>query len=611
MDDNNLFSESTITGSLTNRAIQYSDRITLQSWFDASGRKTDEIHSVRWSSSKNNIRTLSKGLIELGLQPFDRAAVCGPNTPRWVTAVFSILTCRAAFVPIYPTSKTDDIWWCLKDSSSKIVFCHEKEHLDKVLQIKERLDVLEWIIVMDPDGNHKVPGVLSYDELMQRGKESSISEPEIDRLIKETGEEDIASIIYTSGTTGRPKGVMLSNKNFISQRAVASEFDFTPDDIWLGHLPMCHSLGFTVDLLNSGHQGGTLFIADSIETEEMRKNLRTCRPTVMTSVPRLWEKLYLQINMKVRERPGIIQGLVQWAVNTGKKKFSLTVEQKKVPFALEFKSMLAGRIFRRIREEAGLDRLRVCITGGGPIHPDLIYYFGAIGINLYQGYGLTETSPVTHTCTPANNKIGTIGKPIPDTLCKIADDGEILIKGPQVMRGYLNNPEATAETFTEDGFFKTGDIGEVDADGFYRITDRKKELIITSGGKNIAPQPIQDSFKIDPFFEQVYAAGDNRKYISALIVPNFTILEEWAAERGLKFNSREEMTGNEEVRKLYKERVDKINATLSKYESIKRFALLPDEFSEKGGELTPTLKMKRRFIEEKYKDIIDTLYDGE
>lgn len=608
MENQPVYSESIIIGSLMNRALRHGDKVSIQSWFDLEGRKTGEVHSVTWAESRNYIITIAKGLQSLGLKPHDRAAVCGPNTPRWCTAVFSIIMCRATFVPIYPTSKSEDVWWCLHDSASKIIFCHGREHLDRVLENKKRLNELKWIIVMDPDVKCSEPDVLSFAELLKRGKAAEIEDAEIERLIDDAKEDDLAAIIYTSGTTGRPKGVMLTNKNFISQRSVAGDFNFTPDDIWLGHLPMCHSMGFTSDLLNSGHQGGILFIADSIETEEMRKNLRKCRPTVMTSVPRLWEKLYLQINMKVKERPAFVRRLVHRALETGKKKFRLEMERRPIPFSLRIKSILAGRIFRRIRKEAGLDRLRICITGGGPIHPDLLIFFGAIGLNIYQGYGLTETSPVTHVCTPVNNIIGTIGKAIPDTFCRIAEDGEILIKGPQVMRGYLNNPEATKETFTEDGFFKTGDIGMMDENGFVRITDRKKELIITSAGKNIAPQPVQDAFNTEPYIEQIYVTGDGRNYLTALVVPNFEFLESWAKEKGIKFSDRRELIDKEEVGKLFNEIIEKTNKTLSKYETIKKFALLTQEFSESTGELTPTLKMKRKFIEQKYCDIIAGLY---
>jgi len=258
-----------------------------------------------------------------------------------------------------------------------------------------------------------------------------------------------------------------------------------------------------------------------------------------------------------------------------------------------------------------MDRLRITHTGGGPINPDLIVFFGSLGIRLYQGFGLTETAPVTHTCTPQAHKLGWVGRPIPGTECKAADDGEILIRGPQVMKGYYNNPEATAEAFTGDGFFRTGDIGEIDAEGFLRITDRKKELIITSGGKNIAPQPIENAFNTDPFIEQVCVLGDRRNYLVALVVPNFLSLQAWAREHDVPFQNHHELVNHDRVKQLFRERITLVNETLARYETIKRFVVLPREFSEQGGELTPTLKKKRRVIEQKYKNLIESLYQAE
>ncbi len=606
-----VYNENTIAGVAMNRIGRFRDKVYMQSRFDKSGRKTEDIHSVTWGDLDELVRWLTQGMDALGLQPHDRIAVLGPNTPRWVMAIYGIIFFRGTFVPLYATSKKEDVWWCLYDSSAKAIFCHDEEHLAKVMEVRDRLPNLEWIIAMYPEIKKDDPGVLTFNDLLARGRENHASEEKIQQRIREAEEEDVVSIIYTSGTTGKPKGVMLSNRNFVSQRSITNEYGFRPDDIWLGHLPMCHVLGLSSDLLNSGFQGGTLFVADSVETEEMRANLAACRPTIMTSVPRLWEKLYLQINTLVRERPQVVQNLFNWSVTVGKDKFTRTMEDEAVPVSLQMKSKLAGRIFRRVRKEAGLDRLRICITGGGPIHPDLLTFFGAMGIKIYQGFGLTETSPVTHACTPANNKLGWVGKPIPNTECRIEEDGELLIKGPQVMCGYYNNPEATKDAFTEDGFLKTGDIAEVDEDGFVRITDRKKDLLITSGGKNIAPQPIQNAFNTDPYIEQICVIGDARKYIAALIVPNFDFLEKWAKDKGIKYKGRDELINNEKVQKLFNKRVEKVNATLGSTESIKRFAILTDEFTVEGGELTPTLKMKRKAIEEKYKDTIDSLYPKE
>ena len=610
MENQTLYDESTILGSSRNRAIQYRDKIYLLSRFDRSGRKTEAIHSLTWGEMDETIRDLCKGLDGLGVNPFDRVAVFGPNTPRWIMATFSGIFCRGTFVPIYPSSKGDDVWWILEDSAAKVVFCHGKEHLDKVLRIRDKLEGLQWVVVMDPDVKIDAPRVMTFDEVVRTGRARGVAADKIEDRFRQVNEEDLAAIIYTSGTTGRPKGVMLTHKNFVSQRTVSEFFDFRPTDIWFGHLPMCHSFGFSSDLLNSGYQGGTLYVADTVEIEELRKNLKACRPTVMSSVPRLWEKLYVQINNIVTQKPKAVRKIFQWAVSIGKECYLRELDQRPIPAGLRVQYKAAERIFGRVKQEAGMDRLRITHTGGGPINPELIVFFGSMGIRLYQGFGLTETAPVTHTCTPKGHKLGWVGKPIPGTECKVGEDGEILIRGPQVMKGYYNNPEATRDAFTEDRFFRTGDIGEIDPQGYLRITDRKKELIITSGGKNIPPQPIENAFNTDPYIEQVCVVGDRRNYLVALVIPNFLSLEAWAREQGISFQNREELVNHERVKLLIRERITLVNETLARYETIKRFAILPQEFSEQGGELTPTLKKKRRVIEQTHKDLIESLYQG-
>ncbi|MFC1889307.1 AMP-dependent synthetase/ligase [Thermodesulfobacteriota bacterium] len=608
MDSMTNYDESTIIGTSQNRSRKYRDKTYIISRFDESGRKTDDLHTVTYGEMDTIIRDLYKALHTLGVASFDRIAVSGPNTPRWIYATFAALSIRGTFVPIYPTSKTDDVWWVLHDSSAKVLFCHGREQLDKALEVRDRLEDLEHIVVMDPGVEAEGPGVISFESLLDRGRGMKGTDDQIEARLREIHEDDLAAIIYTSGTTGRPKGVMLTHANFVSQRSVSSFFDFNPDDIWFGHLPMCHSFGLSSDLLNSGFQGGTLFISDTLEIEELKKNLKTCRPTVMSSVPRMWEKMYVQINTIVNQKPEKIQKIFHWALAVGRACFLCELEHRPVSAKLRIQRRVADRIFGKVKKEAGMDRLRITHTGGGPINKDMILFFGSMGIRLYQGFGLTETSPVTHTCTPSEHKLGWVGKPIPGTDCVIADDGEVLIRGPQVMKGYYNNPEATVEAMTEDGFFRTGDIGEIDNEGYLRITDRKKELIITRAGKNIAPQPIENAFNTDPYIEQVCVIGDDRKYLTALVIPNFPSLEAWAGKQGISWKNTEELVKDEKVRALMEERVALVNKDLARYETIKRFSIFPQEFTVEGGELTPTLKMKRRVIDEKYKDLIEDLY---
>ena len=605
------YNDDTITGTCLKNAQQYPDKVYILSRYDKQGRRTDQVHSYTWAEADRIVRDLSLGLMSLGFKEFERCAVFAPNRPRWIFSAMAPMFLRGIMVTIYPTSKEEDVWWILYDSGAKFCFCSGKEQLEKVLKVKERVETLEKVFVMDPLEERPDDIVMGFDELVELGKKHRDKEEKLEEIASSVQPEDLCTIIYTSGTTGRPKGVMLSHSNIVSQRILIKEFDFTQDDIWMAHLPFCHSYGFSADLMAAGYIPGILGIVDSLQTEEIRWGLTTFRPTVMNSVPRLWEKLYIQINSTLAQAPAFLRNYFNWGIELGSKIYLLENEKKPVPAFLRLKYSLAKPLFNMVKKKAGLDRLRLCSTGGGPINPDLIVYFGAMGIKLYQGYGLTETSPIINANTPRANKLGTVGKPLPGVEERIDEDGEILVKGPQVMKGYWNNEEATKEVFTPDGFFRTGDIGFIDEESYLTITDRKKELIITSGGKNIPPQPIENEFNTDPYIEQVAVVGDGRKYISALIVPEFEALSRWAKEQGIEFKDYTELVRHPKVVELVQQRVDLVNQRLAKYEQIKKFVIIDHPFTEEGGELTPTQKKKRRVIEAKYKDLIDSMYPPE
>ena len=580
--------------------------------YDKQGRRTDQIHSYTWREAAEIMWDLACGLYAMGFRESEHAAVFAPNRPRWVFAAMAPLMFRGAMVPIYPTSKSEDVWWILYDSGSKFCFCGNKEQVERVLGVKDRLEKLEKIFVMTPlDGKLDDDLVMEFNELVELGRKNRDKKPEIEKLVDKLDEEDIVALFYTSGTTGRPKGVMLTNRNIVSQRAIIPEMGFRQDDIWMAHLPFCHSYGFSADLMGGSYVPGTLAVVDSLDTEEIRWSLQTYKPTVMNSVPRLWEKVYLQINALLKQRPGFIQKYFWWGSKIGSQVFLMENQKQKVPFSLKFKRALAKPLFAVVKKKAGLSRLRFCTTGGAAISRDLIIFFGGMGIGLYQGYGLTETSPIINANTLKDNKIGTVGKPLPGIVEKIDVDGEILVKGPQVMKGYWNNPEANKEAFTSDGYFRTGDVGIIDEEGYLTITDRKKELLKTSGGKYVAPQPIENSFNTDPYIEQVVVVGENRKYISALVVPEFEALGVWAKEQGINFRDNTELVNDPRVKALIQERIDLVNQKLSRYEQIKKYAVIDHPFTEEGGEITPSQKIKRRVVETKYKDLIDSMYPPE
>ncbi len=605
------YNEETIVGTSLKNVDLYPDKLYLMSRYDKQGRRTDQIHSYTWKEVDEIIHDVCAGLYAMGFREFDRSAVFAPNRPRWIFSALAPLFIRGAMVPIYPTSKTEDIWWILHDSGAKFCFCGSKEHLDRVLEVKDRLETLEKIFIMDPLEEKPDDLVMGFDELVQLGKENIDKKPEVEKIYNEADPKDMVALIYTSGTTGRPKGVMLNNSNIVSQRTVIEEMGFRQDDLFMAHLPFCHSYGFSADLMGASYIPATLGILDSLDPEEIRWGLQTFKPTVMNSVPRLWERMYITINALLKERPPFVQKYFQWGRKAGSEVYRLENQNKPVPSSLKLKVGLAQPLFKVVKKKAGLSRLRFCSTGGGPISPDLIIFFGGVGINIYQGYGLTETSPIINANTLKNNKIGTVGKPLEGVEEIIAEDGEILVRGPQVMEGYWNNPEANKESFTEDGFFKTGDVGFIDEEGYLTITDRKKELLKTSGGKYIAPQPIENEFNTDPYIELVVVVGDNQKFVSALVVPDFEALTSWAQEKGISFSDKKDLIENPQVKEFIQERIDLVNEKLARYEQIRKFQILDQPFTVETGEITPTQKIKRKVIEGKYKDLIKEMYPEE
>lgn len=607
------FSDKILPGPAMRRLKMHPHKVFIRSRFDRTGRKTpDQIHDFTFQETYEVIKDFAKGLARLGFKPKDRLAVFGPNRPRWIFTCFAAIYSGGVHVPIYPSSKEEDVWWILFDSGAKFVVCGGLEHAKKVLAVKSRVPTLEGIILMDAPPEGHDPFIRGFDEVAAKGRKEGKSDAEFEQAITQIQEDDLAAVIYTSGTTGRPKGVMLTHKNFIAQRELEADLGYSEDEIILAHLPMCHSFGFSADLLNAGNIGATMFVSDSLETNEMRKNLTDIRPTIMASVPRLWEKFYINIGKAIKEQPPFKQKMVGWAIGVGQRAFNLKKDNKPLPALLALQARLADRVLGKLKEKVGMERLKFSATGGGPIDPKLIDFFGGLGINLYQGFGLTETAPIVIACTPKANKVGCVGKPLSNVEVKIAEDGELLIRAPQVMKGYLNNPDATAESIDKDGWFYTGDIGEIDSEGYVRITDRKKELLITSGGKNIAPQPIENEFNTDPYIELACCIGDNRNFVSALVVPEFDNVREWLKEKtGEVIEDRAKLVDHPKVKELIEERVQIVNQRLAKYEQIKKYCVLTQPFSEEGGELTPSLKKKRRVINEKYKDKIRSMYPGD
>jgi long-chain acyl-CoA synthetase len=554
------------------------------------------------------VEETSLGLRELGVEKGDRVALLSENRPEWAIADLATLTAAGVVVPIYGTLPPAQALYILNDSEAKVCFVSTAAQLRKLAEIRGQARHLRHVVRMEAA---PAPDTLSLDELRGRGRDALARDPQaVRRRAAEARPDDLATLVYTSGTTGDPKGVMLSHRNIVSNVEASRQIfmEFGPSDVALSFLPLSHIFERMAGYYMMVAAGATIAYAESVE--QVPANMAEVRPTVMCSVPRLYEKMYARINEKVASDPPARQKVFRWALGVGREVFRHAVEKSSPGPLLKLKHALANRlVFSKVKDRVG-GRLRVFVSGGAPLAREIAEFFGAAGLTILEGYGLTETSPVITCNRPGDFRPGTVGKPIPGVEVKIADDGEILTRGPHVMQGYFKKPEATAEAIDAEAWFHTGDVGMFDADGFLVITDRKKDIIVTSGGKNIAPQPIENLLKTNAYIAEIVMIGNKRHFPAALVIPKFENLEKWAREHGVPFTSREDLVARPEVVELYDRTVRELTAHLAPFEKIKKLALLPREFSLETGELTPKLSVKRRVVEQKYKDVIDRLYEG-
>jgi len=552
----------------------------------------------------NDIKYLSLGLKDLGHQAGDKLIILAENGPKWIMTDFANLCSGGITVPIYPSLVPEQIKYIIDDSDAKIVVCSSKELWEKVKTVKNELTKVTHFISFQSE----IPeGVLSLNDVMRKGKRIADEKTDLfEKTALEVKPDDVASIIYTSGTTGIPKGVILTHDNFTSNiKTLAVLVEFTHKDMVLSFLPLSHVLErmCTFAFL---YKGCSIAYAESVET--VADNMMEVQPHIMVSVPRLFEKIYAIVMDNVLESPPLKRKIFFWAVKTGKEYGKRKLQKQSIPGLLRLKRNLADKlVFSKIIEKTG-GRARFFVSGGAPLPKEIADFFYALGLVVLEGYGLTETSPVIAVNTFENMKFGTVGHPIPGIDVKIAEDGEILTKGPNVMKGYYKKEAETKEAF-EGGWFHTGDIGHLDEDGFLVITDRKKDIIITSGGKNVAPQQIENLIKRSPYISNVVVTGSTRKFISALIVPDFGKLEEYARLLNITYKNKIELVKNKEIVSFILAEINKCTPNLAPYEKVKKIVLLYREFEEDKGELTPTLKVKRKIVEEKYRDLIDSMYE--
>ena len=555
------------------------------------------------------VEELSMALRGLGIEPGDRVAILSENRPEWAYADLATLCAAAADVPVYPTLTAEQLLYILKDSGTKVLFVSNEEQARKALSVRAEAPDLRHVILMDAT---PLPDTLAFADVLARGRESLARDPKAVReRAASVGPHDLATIIYTSGTTGEPKGVMLSHDNIVSNVNASDEVipDLSGPDSVLSFLPLCHIFERMAGHCLMLKYGVSISYAESID--KVPANLMEVKPTVMLAVPRLFDKIYARVHEGVAAAPPLRRKIFGWAMGVGRRALSYRLSRTSPGGLLGLKLGLADKlVFSKIRARTG-GRLRIVVSGGAPLSPEIGTFFAAIGLPIQEGYGLTETSPVIAANRPKAIRVGTVGRPLPGVEVRIADDGEILTRGRHVMKGYFGKPEATADAIDKDGWFHTGDIGVLSADGYLSITDRKKDIIVTSGGKNLAPQPIENHIKTHPMVAEIVVIGDKRHFPTALVVPRFESLEKWAQENGLPTGNREELVASPKVVAEYERVIKEMTPHLAPFEKIKKIALLSREFSLEAGELTPKLNVKRRVIEQRYKEIIDRLYQGE
>ena len=574
---------------------------------DALNFKKDGVwHSISSAEMISRAENIALGLHALGLRKGDKAALLAANSPEWTLTDAGCQFSGIVDVPIYTTLAPKAVEYIIKDSGSKVCFLQNKAVLEKLKNVLFDCPTIEKIVLFEED-EIEADNVVFLKDLEKFGAELKAENPQLIKdLINAVTPSDVATLIYTSGTTGEPKGVMLSHTNIVSNTLDAgAEHAFSPNDKPLSVLPLSHVFertGMYLYILS----GMAIYYAESIE--KVADNLGEVKPTLFVGVPRIFEKVYAKARMRAANASPLKEKVFDMAIAVGKEYALLNERKQPIPRLLAIKHSVADKlVFSKIRQFFG-GNLSFCISGGAALSEDIYLIFTGAGISIMQGYGLTETSPVVSTNTGMNARLGTVGKAIRNIELRLAADGEIEVSGANIMLGYYNKPEATREVFTDDGWFKTGDIGTIDADGFLKITDRKKELFKTSGGKYIAPSPIEQMISASHFVSQVVLVGNNRKFPAALIVPNFEQLGNYAKLNNLNLETPAEFCRHSEIIALIERDITELTPNLSPYERVKKVALIEKEMTVEGGELTPTLKVKRRVVSEKYHAVIEKIY---
>ena len=562
-------------------------------------------HEISWQELRETVRHVARGLLTLDLQAGDRVAILSDSRAEWVQCDLGIMAAAGITVPIYASSTPDQAAYILQNSGAAAMFIDTAAQLRKILSVRDQVPTLKHIIMIADTPSGDDDSILMLTDLVRKGRDADEQEAVLEERLAGMTPDHEATYVYTSGTTGPPKGVVQSHGNHMfMMESCGAITDLGEGDVNLLFLPLAHSFARLESFLGF-YKGWTTAFAENIDA--LARNMREVRPMLVISVPRVYEKVYAGVQAGVAGS-ALKQAIFNWSVGVGRQASRLQQQGRSLPFGLRLKQNLAHRlVFHKLHEALG-GRLRYFVSGGAPLALEIAEFFHAAGLLILEGYGLTETCPALTANRHDNFKFGTVGPPIPGVELRLGDDGEILARGPNIARGYYQRPEATAEVFLDDGWFATGDIGEIDTDGFLRITDRKKDLLVTAGGKNVAPQNIENLLKGDPLISQAMVYGDRRPFLTAVLTLDVDAAKAYARDHGISGDSVAQLAESPQLRTVLEGRVQQVNQRLAPYESIKKFVVAREDFTEASNELTPTLKVKRKVVTEKYQSELDALY---
>ena len=571
-------------------------------------KKDEEWLGISGSAIRSTVKDLAFALKSVDISKGDNVALLSNNSPKWAMSDYGIVCSGAASVGIYPTLIPTQIEYIINNSNSKVIFLENQDQLNKILKVWDKCNQLIKAIVMNDSYDGSDDRIINFTDFIDLGTSFEVdSDVTFEDLVNANKPEDLLTLIYTSGTTGFPKGVMLTHQNLMSNiEAIAQFVSFDHQDKFLSFLPLSHVFERMGGHFTAFSKGATVYYAESIET--VPQNLGEVKPSVVLSVPRLYEKMYARVRDGLKTAPKIRQKIFAWAIQVGKEATKYRLDNKSLPKLLSIKHGIADKlVYSKVKQRVG-GNLRFFISGGAPLAKEIGEFFAAADITILEGYGLSETSPVLTTNSPGNIRYGSVGKSLFNIEIKIADDGEILAKGPSVMIGYYNNEKATNEVIDNDDWFHTGDIGHIDSDGYLFITDRKKNILVTSAGKNVAPAPIENALVTSPYIEQTVVIGDKRNFISALVVPAFEAVENYLSEQGISTSSNKEIAEKPEVKSLLQNEMNKAMENFSNYERVKEFIIIDRLLTLENGELTPTLKVVRKVVLDNFSDRIEQIY---